>query len=53
MDTATQTETDGLKTAFERFFQKAAEATGKIIGNKIAEKNCKTKIFTCWEFKKC
>ena len=36
MDTAT--ETDAAKTASERVVQKITEATGDLIGNKIADK---------------
>ena len=38
MDTATKTETDAVKTASKRVVQKTAEATGYLIGNKIADK---------------
>ena len=38
MDTATKTGIDATKTASERVVQKTAEATGDLIGNKIADK---------------
>ena len=38
MDTATKTGTDAAKTAFKRVVQKAAESTGDLIGNEIADK---------------
>ena len=38
MDTATKTEVDAVKTASKRVVQKTAEATGYLIGNKIADK---------------
>ena len=38
MDTATKTEIDVAKTASKRVVQKTAEATGDLIGNKIARK---------------
>ena len=38
MDTATKTGIDGAKTASKRVVQKTAEATGDLIGNKIADK---------------
>ena len=38
LDTATKTEIDAAKTASKRVVQKAAEATGNLIGNKIADK---------------
>ena len=37
MDTATKTVIDAAKTASKRVFQKTAEATGDLIGNKIAD----------------
>ena len=37
MDTATKTGIDAAKTASKRVVQKAAEATGDFIGNKIAD----------------
>ena len=37
MDTATKTEIDAAKTACKRVIQKRAEATGDLIGNKIAD----------------
>ena len=38
MDTATKTGMDAAKTASKRVVQKAAEATGDLIGNKLADK---------------
>ena len=38
MDTATKTGIDAAKTAFKWVVQKTAEATGDLIGNKIADK---------------
>ena len=38
MDTATKTGIDAAKTASKRVVQKPAEATGDLIGNKIADK---------------
>ena len=38
MDTATKTGIDAAKTASKRVVQKSAEATGDLIGNKIADK---------------
>ena len=38
MDTATKTGIDAAKTTSKRVVQKTAEATGDIIGNKIADK---------------
>ena len=38
MDTATKAEIDSAKTASKRVVQKTAEATGDLIGNKIAYK---------------
>ena len=38
MDTATKTGIDPAKTASKRVVQKIAEATGNLIGNKIADK---------------
>ena len=38
MDTATKTGIDATKVAFKRVAQKPAEATGDLIGNKIADK---------------
>ena len=37
MDTTTKTGTDVAKTASKRVIQKTAEATGDLIGNKIAD----------------
>ena len=38
MNTATKTGIDAAKTAYKKFVQKTAEATGDLIGNKIADK---------------
>ena len=38
MDTATKTEVDAAKTASKGAVQETAEATGDLIGNKIADK---------------
>ena len=38
LDTATKTGIDSAKTASKGVVQKTAEATGDLIGNKIAEK---------------
>ena len=38
MDTTTKTEMDAAKMASKREVQKTAEATGDLIGNKIADK---------------
>ena len=38
MDTATKTGIDAAKIASKRVIQKTAEATGDLIGNKIADK---------------
>ena len=38
IDTATRTGIDAAKTSSKRFVQKTAEATGDLIGNKIADK---------------
>ena len=38
MDTATKTGIDAAKTASKRVVQKTEEATGDLIGNKIADK---------------
>ena len=38
MDTATKTGIDAAKMASKRVFQKTAEATGGLTGNKIADK---------------
>ena len=38
MDTATKPGIDPAKTASERVVQKTAEATGDLVGNKIADK---------------
>ena len=42
-DTGTKTGIDAAKTTFRNLFRKAAEATGDLIGNKIAEKIVKPK----------
>ena len=38
LDTAKKRTTDAIKTASKRAIQKTAEATGDLIGNKIADK---------------
>ena len=38
VDTAKKPATDAIKTASKRAIQKTAEATGDLVGNKIAEK---------------
>ena len=38
LDSAKKTTTDAIKTAQKRAIQKTAEATGDLIGNKIADK---------------
>ena len=38
MDTAAKTGIDAVKTASKRVVQKTAEASGDLIGNKIADK---------------
>ena len=38
VDTAKKSATDALKTASKRAIQKIAEATGDLVGNKIADK---------------
>ena len=43
MDTATETGVDYAKTVSKRIFRKTAEATGDSIGNKIADKEGKSK----------
>ena len=42
LDSAKKSTTDGLKTASKRAIQETAEATGDVIGNKIADKITKT-----------
>ena len=39
LDRAKQSATGSLKKATERVIQKTAEATGDLIGNKVADKN--------------
>ena len=39
MDTTTKTGINAAKTSSKRVIQKTAEATGDLIGNKIADKN--------------
>ena len=39
MDAATKIGIDAAQTASKRVYQKTAEATGDLIGNKIADKN--------------
>ena len=41
LDHTKQSATDAPKTALKRAIQKTAEATGDLIGNKIADKNFK------------
>ena len=41
IDTSTKTEIDAAKTTSKRVVQKTAEATGYLIGNKIADKQKK------------
>ena len=38
MDSATKTGIDAAKTTYKSLVQKTAEATGHLIGNKIADK---------------
>ena len=38
IDTAKKSETDAIKTVSQRAIQKTAEATGDLVGNKIADK---------------
>ena len=38
VDTAKKSATDAIKTASKRAIQKAAEATGDLVGNKIADR---------------
>ena len=38
LDTATKTGLDAVKTASNKVVHKTAEATGELIGNKVAEK---------------
>ena len=38
VDTAKKSATDAIKTASKRAIQKIAEATGDLVGNKIADK---------------
>ena len=38
LDRAKKSKTDAIKTVSKRAIQKAAEATGDLIGNKIADK---------------
>ena len=38
LDSAKKSTTDAMKTALKRVIQKTAEATGDLIGNKIADK---------------
>ena len=38
LDSAKKSKTDAIKTASKRAIQKAAEATGDLIGNKIPDK---------------
>ena len=41
LDRARQSATDALKTSSKRVIQKRAEATGDLIGNKIANRTTK------------
>ena len=41
LDSAKKSTTDAIKTTSKRVIQKKAEATGDLIGNKIADKNTK------------
>ena len=43
IDAATKIGIDAAKTASKQVFQKTAEATGDLIGNKIVEKITKSK----------
>ena len=46
LDNAKKSTTDAINTASKRAIQKTAEATGDLIGNKIADKMCfKEKIY--------
>ena len=40
VDTAKKSATDAIKTASKRAIQKTAEATGDLVGNKIADEIC-------------
>ena len=44
LDSAKKSTTDAIKTASERAIQKTAEATGDLIGNKIADKITRVSI---------
>ena len=52
MDTATKIGLDAAKTASKRVLQKTAEATGDLIGNKIADKIILFNYFIHWENEK-
>ena len=49
MDTATKTGIDPAKTASKRVVHKTLEATGNLIGNKIADKTTSLGKTTCKE----
>ena len=51
LNTATKTVQDALKTASKKIINKAAEATGEFIGNKIADKTVKPKRLNVEETK--
>ena len=44
-NTARKTGLDAAKSASKKVFHKAAEATGELLGNKIAEKNVRPKSY--------
>ena len=46
LDSTKKSMTDAIKTASERAIQKTAEATGDLIGNKIADKSVSKKKST-------
>ena len=48
-----KTGTDAPKTASKKVVHKIVEATGELMGNKIAEKNCATKRCDWSKFEKC
>ena len=52
MDTATKIEIDAAETASKRVVHKTAEATGDLIGNKIADKINKIKLVKSKEHEK-
>ena len=51
LNTATKTVQDALKTASKKIINKAAEATGEFIGNKIADKTVKPNPLNVEEMK--